>query len=153
VTREKVTVEDVLELIELEQPPSASWTAAGFGRLGVFPDGAEMRVYGGPGDGVKRRRVTLRIAADPEIDPSLPRGPQARRRFEISGAGVRRERVLGLGEERVETFDICVPRGSSRLMRLRGTGAGVSGPDSAIEGVPIGLKVASIDVADAATPC
>ena len=153
VTREKVTFEDVLELIKLDQPPSAAWTAHGFGRLGVFPDGAAIRVYGGPGHGVVRRRVTLRIAADPEIDPSLPRGPQARRRFEVRGAGVRRERVLGLGEERVVTLDVCVPQGSSRLMRLRGTGAGVSGPAAAIEGVPIGVKVASIDVADAAPPC
>lgn len=153
VTREQVTFEDVLELIELEQPPFASWTADGFGQRGTFPEGAVIRVYGGLGYGLARRRVTLRIASSEEIDPSLPRRPQVRRRFEIRGAGVRREGVLGLGEERVEKLDVCVSRGSSELLRLRGTGAGLSGPASAIEGLPIGVKVASIEVADAAPPC
>jgi len=153
VTREKVTFEDVLELIELEQPPAASWTADGFGHDGTFHDGASIRVYGGPGQGVVRRRVTLRIAASAEVDPALPRASQERRRFEIRGAGVRRQGVLRLGEERAEALDVCVPRRSSGTIRLRGTGAGFHGAGPGIEGLPIGVKVASIEVADAPRPC
>jgi hypothetical protein len=154
VARATVTDEDVLELIELERTPDASWTAEGFGLAGTFPDGAAMRVYGGPGQGSVRRRVTLHMAASTEIDPALPRRPQERRRFEIRGPGVRRQGVLRPGEERVETLALCVPRRSSRTIRLRATGSGFQGavpPD--IEGLPIGVKVAAIDVADDSRPC
>ena len=72
VTRESVTYEDVLELIELEEPATAAWTADGFGHDGTFHDGARIRVYGGPGHGAVRQRVTLRIAASEEVDPRAP---------------------------------------------------------------------------------
>ncbi len=152
-TSERVSGEDVLDLIELEQPTTVSWTADGFGHDGAFPDGARIRVYGGPGQGAVRRRVTLRIAASAEVDPALPRRPQERRRFEIRGAGVRRAGVLRLGEERAEALDVCVPRRSRATIRLRATGAGVSSAASGIEGLPIGVKVASIEVADTPRPC
>lgn len=126
-TRERVSAEDVLELIELEQPTTVSWTTGGLGEDGAFPDGAELRVYGGPGQGSVRRRVTLRIAAS------------ERARLQLRGAGVRRAGVLPSGEERAETLDVCVPRGSSRTIRLRAAGAGV--------------RVASIEVADTPRPC
>jgi hypothetical protein len=153
VTREKVTFEDVLELIELGQPPTVSWTTAGFDAEGTFPAGAVVGVYGGPGDGIVRRRVTLHMAASRQVDPSRPRRPQERRRFEIRGPGVRRQGVLRRGQERTETFDLCVRRLSVRGFRLRATGAGVTGPEAEFEGVPIGVKVVSIDVADVRRPC
>jgi len=139
----------VLELIELERTPDVSWTAEGFGLAGTFPDGAGIRVYGGPGQGSVRRRVTLHMAASTEVDPALPRRPQERRLFEIRGPGVRRQGVLRPGEERVEAIALCVPRHSSKTIRLRATGSGFYGavpPD--IEGLPIGVKVASIEVVD-----
>ena len=154
VTRATVTDEDVLELIELERTPDVSWTGDGFGLAGTFPDGARIRVYGGPGKGTVRRRVTLHMAASTEVDPARPRGTQERRRFEIRAPGVRRQGVLRPGEERVEAFVLCVPRLSNETIRLRATGSGFFGavpPD--IEGLPIGVKVASIDVADSPRPC
>jgi hypothetical protein len=153
VTRERVTFEDDLELIELEQPAAAAWAAYGFGPDGTFHDGAWIRLYGGLGQGAVRQRVTLRVAASQEVDPALPRAPQERRRFAIRGAGVRRQGVLRLGEERAETLDVCVRRGSGMTLRLRGTGAGFHGAAPGIEGLPIGVKVASIEVADAPRPC
>jgi hypothetical protein len=153
VTRVSVTEEDNLELIELAQPAAAVWSGDGFGHDATFHDGARIRVYGGPGQGAVRRRVTLVMAASAEVDPARPRAAQERRRFEIRGAGVRREGVLRLGEERAETFELCVPRGSGRTIELRGTGAGFYGavpPD--IEGLPIGVKVASIEVRPEARP-
>jgi hypothetical protein len=59
-----------------------------------------------------------------------------------------------LGEKRVEMFALCVPRPSTKTIRLRATGSGFYGavpPD--IEGLPIGVKVASIEVADDPRPC
>ena len=153
VTRESVSGEDVLELIELEQPHAVAFVSDGFGHDGTFHDGARIRVFGGPGQGAVRQRVTLRIAASAEVDPALPRAPQERRRFEIRGAGVHRRGVLGLGEERSETLDLCVPRGSNRTFRLRGTGAGFYGTTLEGEELPIGVEVASIEVADTRRRC
>jgi hypothetical protein len=154
VTRATVTDEDVLELIELERTPDVAWTAEGFGLAGTFPDGAQIRVYGGPGQGMVRRRIALRIAASREVDPALPRRPQERRRFAIRGPGVQRQGVLRLGEERTESFALCVPRRSNVTIRLRATGSGFYGADPPdIEGLPIGVKVASIGVADDPRPC
>jgi hypothetical protein len=148
VTREKVTFEDVFELIEVEQPPTALWAAEGFGLDSTFHDGARIWVYGGPGQGAVRQRVTLLMAASEEVDPRLPRARQERRRYAIRGDGVNRRGVLGRGEQRAETFDVCVPRGSNTQFRLRGTGEGFYGaiPEQDIEGLPIGVRVASIDV-------
>ena len=154
VTRERVSDEDVLDLIELQQPDVVvSWTTEGLGPDGTFPDGARIRVYGGPGHRVVRRRVTLHLAASSEVDPALPRGPQERRRFEVRGPGVRRHGVLRPGEERTETFVICVPRGSRRTVQLHATGAGTSSGPPGTEDVPIGVKVASIEAVDAPRPC
>ena len=152
VTRESVTPEDAFDLIELEQPAAVAWTADGFGHAGTFHDGARIRVYGDPGDGRASQQVTLRIAASRELDPALPRPPQERRRFEIRGAGVHRQGILSPGEERAETFNVCVPPRSSRTLRLRGTGEGFHGAAPDVEGLPIGVQVASIEVTRAARP-
>ncbi len=149
VTRESVTYEDVLELIELEQPPTALWATEGFGHDSTFHDGALVRIYGGPGDGSVRQRVTLRMTASQEIDPKLPRALQERRRYEIRGPGLHRQGVLGRGEERLETFDVCVPRGASRAFFLNATGEGFYGAAPGIEGLPIGVEVDSIEVRQA----
>jgi hypothetical protein len=154
VTREMVTFEDEFELIELERPFFALWSAVGFGQSGVFHDGALISIYGGPGQGTIRQRVTLRLAASEEIDPALPRASQERRYYQIRGSGVRRQGVLGPGEEGAETFDICIPHAQRRLVWLDATGDGFHGadPKKDIEGIEIGVKVESIEVRRAARP-
>lgn len=148
VTRVTMSLEEDLELIELDRPATAAWATLGFGHEGTFPEGALIGVYGGPGQGAVRRVVRLRMAASSDVDPALPRAPQERRRYVIRGPGVRRQGVLSLGEERSETLEVCVPRGSSRRLSLRGTGAGHLGATPDTEGLPIGVKVLSIEVAD-----
>lgn len=142
-----------LELLELQHPATAVWTADGFDHGGTFPTGAEIRLYGGGGRGQVRRRITFRIAASVQIDPALPPGPQERRRFDLRGPGVRRQGVLRPGEKRRETVEICIPRGGSTTFTITGTGAGRHGAAPGIEGLPIGVKVGSIRVETLSRAC
>ena len=143
-----------LEAIELEQPNVAGWTSRRFGFQGFLRErGASVRLYGGPGRGTVRRRVTVRLAASPEIDPSVPRAPQLRRRFDMRGPGLHRRGVLRPGGERSETFTVCIPTGSSTRIRLSGTGAGRYAAAPGIRGLPIGVKVASIEVVTVPGSC
>jgi hypothetical protein len=142
-----------LELVELERPATAAWTSEDFSDKATFSGVAEILVYGGPGRGEVRRRIRFRIAASVEIDPALPPGPQERRRFDLRGPGVRRQGVLRPGEKRLQTVEICVPRGGSATVTITGTGAGHHGAAPGIEGVPIGLKVPSIEMETLSRPC
>jgi hypothetical protein len=152
VTREMVTFEDEFELIELERPFFALWSAVGFAPGGTFHDGALISIYGGPGQGIARKRVTLRLAASEEVDPALSRASQEPRHYQIRGPGVRRQGSLGPGDVGAETFDVCVPHAASTAVFLDATGDGFYGadPEMDIEGIEIGVKVESIEVRPAA---
>jgi len=148
-----MAAEGDLELIDLAQPPTAAWTATGFDYEGTFPVRARIRFYGGDGPGRVRRRVTFRIAASSELDPALPRAAQVRRRFDLRGPGVRREGVLRPGQRHNETVELCIRGGRPKTLTITGTDDGFYGAAPGIRGLPIGLKVSSIDVQALSRPC
>ncbi len=152
VSRHPVAEGD-LELIDVEQPPTAAWTGKGFEYHGAFPSGAKIRFYGGSQPEPVRRRITFRLAASRQVDPALPRGPQQRRRFELRGPGIRRQGVLKRGEQQAETVEICIPGSATRTFRITGTGNGYYGAAPGIKGLPIGVKVSSIDVRTESRAC
>lgn len=143
-----------LELVDLERPHTAGWASRGLGFQGVLWKGsATVRLYGGPGRGRVGRRVTFSVASSRELDPAVPRREQLRRRFELRGAGVRREGVLRPGEQRTEVLELCIPRGSATTIRLTGTAAGWHGREPGHPGLPIGVKVPAIEVVTAPGSC
>jgi len=143
-----------LELVELERPYAAGWTARRVGIEGMLRKRtATIRLQGGPGSGRVRRRVTVTAVASSEIDPAKPKAGQLRRHFELDARGVHRELVLAPGEQGVASFDICLRRGSSTPVEVRATGAGRHGAAPGIPGLPIGVTVGSIEVVTVPGSC